>query len=110
MGVRWGLQVAVDQGLPSFTIASDAATVVNCIHRKIVLAAIEPVIQDCRDLMSTFANICIKHVRRSNNSEAHNIASLATNDGSRSWMGNGPTLQSYCLDVNSLHSCVPAFP
>lgn len=52
LGVRWSLQLAKDHHMLKVIIASDVAVVVNCINSKSYVAAIDPIIQDCKMLMS----------------------------------------------------------
>jgi ribonuclease HI len=114
LGIRWAIQLARDQGLNSFSIFSDAANVVDCIYNKAKIAAIEIVVQDCRELLSGMSNVSVLFVKRSLNVEAHNMASLAKEVGNRSWNGVAPILSSfpnyagcYTAPCNS-NSCVPA--
>lgn len=48
------------------------------------------VAQDCRDLMSNCINVCIIYVSRVQNSNTHNLASLAKVAGTRTWFGVAP--------------------
>lgn len=41
LGIKWGLQTAVDKNLQKVVIEYDAAEVVNCINRKSFLACID---------------------------------------------------------------------
>ncbi|GAU38301.1 hypothetical protein TSUD_157860 [Trifolium subterraneum] len=108
LGVRWALQLSLDQHLDNFIILSDAANVVNCIAKRISLASIDLIAQDCRDLLCNFSNVSIKFVGRALNIDAHNVASLAKCVGSRTWVGSAPTVSNFSSDVLSFNGCFPA--
>ncbi|RHN71717.1 putative ribonuclease H-like domain, reverse transcriptase zinc-binding domain-containing protein [Medicago truncatula] len=90
LGVRWAVQVAIEQGINSVAIHSDAANVVNCINGKASFATINMVAQDCSVLLSSLSNACILFISRDQNSDAHNLASLAKVVGNRTWLGAVP--------------------
>jgi ribonuclease HI len=75
LGIRWALQAAIDQGLSSVSISSDAENVVHCITKRATFASIEIIAQDCRELMNNLVNVSVSFVRREQNSEAHNLVS-----------------------------------
>jgi hypothetical protein len=54
LGVRWGLQSALEQGINSLIIAYDAVNIVNCILGKCFIARIDLVLQDCKQLQTIF--------------------------------------------------------
>lgn len=87
LGVRWAVQVVIEQGINSVAIHSDAANVVNCINRKSSFATINMVVQDYRELMSSLSNVCILFISRDQNFDAHSLASLAKVVGNRTWIG-----------------------
>ncbi|PNX86195.1 Isoflavone-7-O-methyltransferase [Trifolium pratense] len=76
LSVRWAFQFVREQGLHSVCIFSDAANVVDCISNKVKIDAIEMVAQDCRELLSSLPNVSVLFVRRDQNIDAHNLASL----------------------------------
>ncbi|GAU33864.1 hypothetical protein TSUD_66510 [Trifolium subterraneum] len=90
LGVRWAIQFVREQGLQSVCIFSDAANVVDCICNKVKFDAIEMVAQDCRELLSSLPNVSVVFVRRDQNIDAHNLASLARLVGNRTWVGAAP--------------------
>ncbi|KAK2405034.1 hypothetical protein P8452_10587 [Trifolium repens] len=90
LGLRWAIQTAISQGIQSISFACDALEVVNCVKSKCVVASIDSVILDCRNLLETIPCAMVYHVPRELNREAHDLASLAKNVGSRNWMGNAP--------------------
>jgi ribonuclease HI len=49
LGIRWGLQTAKDLNWQIVTIMSDAEVVVKCINSKVYVAAIDDIVQDCRE-------------------------------------------------------------
>lgn len=87
LGVRWAVQVVIEQGINYVAIHSDAANVVNCINRKSSFATINMVVQDCRELMSSLSNVSILFISRDQNFDAHSLASLAKVVGNRTWIG-----------------------
>lgn len=106
--MRWAIQVALDQGITSISINLDALNVVNCLNNKSKFAAIELVVQDCHELMKGFSNVDVQFVRRELNAEAHALASLARNVGSKSWLGLVPPAIFH--SVNAVHmagNCIP---
>jgi hypothetical protein len=76
--------------LQSISFACDALEVVNCVNRKCIVASIDSVIIDCRNLLENIPCAMVYHVSRELNREAHDLASLAKNVSSRNWMGNAP--------------------
>jgi hypothetical protein len=93
LGLRWPIQSTLAQGIFSVSIISDAVYVVNCITKKMV-ASIDPLAQDCRDIMLGFSKylfififltqfkVLLMFIRREHNFEAHNLACLAN----RTWL------------------------
>jgi exonuclease III/ribonuclease HI len=115
LGVRWAIQVALEQGITSISINLDALNVVNCLNNKSKFAAIELVVQDCKELMKGFSNVVVQFVSRELNVEAHTLASLARNVGSKSWLGLVPpdlfhSVNAVPMAVNCIpNDCVPVF-
>jgi hypothetical protein len=78
LGLRWPIQSTLAQGIFSVSIISDAVYVVNCITK--MLASIDPLAQDCRDIMLGFSKyfffltqfkVLLIFIRREHNFEAH---------------------------------------
>ncbi|GAU21787.1 hypothetical protein TSUD_329120, partial [Trifolium subterraneum] len=107
LGVRWALQLVVDQGINSVSIHSDAANVVNCINRKSSFAAINLIAEDCRNLMTCLANVCDLFVSRTQNSDAHNLASLARIMGNRTWQGVAPHPSGFSVSADFSTDLLP---
>jgi len=61
--------------------------VVSRINGRSGFATIEMVAQDCRELMSSMENVCVLWIDRNQNSDAHNLASLAKIVGNQTWLG-----------------------
>lgn len=57
---------------------------------KLNIACIENIILDCRELMSHLHNIRVFSIKRGKNVAAHGLVGVATNLGSRSWLGYVP--------------------
>lgn len=91
LAIRWSLQIAKEQGLLNCIIESDAEVVVKCIKQEMVMADIDPIIQDCIELLDHLTNSCVSHVKRQLNMAAHDLVRLPSQVGSRSWVGNAPT-------------------
>jgi ribonuclease HI len=91
LGLRWAIQTAISQGIQCISFACDALEVVNCVNTKSVVASIDPIIIDCKNLLENIPSVMVYHVPRELNREAHNLASLAKNVGSSTWMGNAPS-------------------
>lgn len=49
--------------------------------------------------MASLPKAALKHIRRNNNLEAHNLASLSRHIDSKTWLGSAPTMASYGVDV-----------
>ncbi|CAJ2652968.1 unnamed protein product [Trifolium pratense] len=115
LGVRWAIQFVREQGLHSVCIFSDAENVVNCIAKKVKIDAIEMVAQDCRELLSSLPNVSVLFVRRDQNIDAHNLASLARLVGNRTWVGAAPkasVMSNYAENSAAnciVFGCFPAF-
>jgi ribonuclease HI len=101
IGVRWCLQKAIEANMKDIVIASDAATVVNCINSNKSIAVIEIVIQDCKLLIEQLDRVVVTHVRRHLNSVAHGLAKFSNVVGTKLWMGVVP---------NSLPAALCNFP
>jgi len=115
LGVRWAIQVASAQGITSASFFSDASNVVNAINGRSTFAAINFIVQDCRDLMSPMLDVSVMFVSKNHNCDAHNLVSLAKIVGDRTWHGVAPNspLSSVNMAVNVVpcnhDGCVPAF-
>jgi len=72
-----------------------------CINGKSSFATINMVAQDCRELMPNILNVCILFVNRNQNSNAHNLASLAKVVGNRTWVGIVPDNMLFFVNVVS---------
>jgi hypothetical protein len=90
MGIRWSLQLALEHKLTRISLASDAAIVVSCINFNCYVAAIEPIILDCKLLMAKFEFVSVKHVRRTMNVVGHDLVCLSRTVGSKLCMGYIP--------------------
>ncbi|XP_045830934.1 uncharacterized protein LOC123922244 [Trifolium pratense] len=111
LGVRWVLQVATDQGINSVSIYSDTAHVVNFINKRSNFAAINLIAQECRNLMAGLTNASVMFVSRTQNCDAHNLASLAKVVGSRTWIGVSTLVSDFsvsaavCNFISSVPTC-----
>lgn len=85
IGLRWCLQKLTEMGLRNMVIRTDATVVVDCIYRQITRAAIEPVIQDCRELLNQLSGITVQHSGRASNTDAHNLVGFSKTLGDRIW-------------------------
>jgi ribonuclease HI len=107
LGVRWAIHLVREQGLHSVSIYSDAANVVDCIYNKVKIAAIEIVAQDCRELLFSLTNVNVLFIRREQNVDAHNLASMARLVGNRTWVGAAPNVTvSSTYAVSSATNCI----
>ena len=53
--------------------------------------SIEPIIEDCREIMCYFEECSVWHISRLRNSVAHKLDGLSKQFGSRIWVGNVPS-------------------
>jgi len=90
LGIRWYFMWAVEQNFPNLTVETDAETVVLCFRGRNRVAAIDFLIQDCRDIMPRMSNCNIVFVKRSCNLVAHNLVVLAKSIGCRVWVESSP--------------------
>jgi len=90
LGLRWCLSVAKDLRLNKVVVESDAATVVDCINGKAIMAAIDPIIQDCCSILNLFAEIKVTAISRTQNSVAHELVRMSKVVGSKNWVVNVP--------------------
>lgn len=58
LSLRWCLQWAKEQELGSLIIETDAEVIVKCLQGSVKLASIEPIILDCKELLSHMLNSC----------------------------------------------------
>jgi len=72
LGVRWGLQTALEQNFRDVCVLTEASVVGDCIAGTRVRAVLESVSYDCHALMSKLGNVSVKYRRRQNNVAAHN--------------------------------------
>lgn len=101
LGVRWGLQLAMEQQLEEVIILTDVLMVVNCINGKSFIATIDLVIEDCKVLMNVIGSVSVSHIGRQLNMEAYNSVGIAKAVGSKSWLGHVPSL-------DSVSCCIPS--
>lgn len=76
-------------------VQSDALVVVDCINRMAFNADLDPIVADCRILMSGFINVAIMFIMRTLNSDVHHLVSLSKSIGSRTWTGHIPNVEQY---------------
>ncbi|CAJ2631948.1 unnamed protein product [Trifolium pratense] len=101
--LRWAIQTAISQGIQSVSFACDALGVVNYVNCKCTVAAIDHIIQDCRNLLKSIPFVMVSHVRRELNREAHELASMAMSAGCRTWLGIVPSnLNSFPVSAVSV--------
>ncbi|CAJ2657733.1 unnamed protein product [Trifolium pratense] len=91
LGIRWGLQTAKNANWQTVTIVSDAEVVVKCINSKAHVAAIDHIVQDCKDLLLAFQVSNVVFVKRDLNVVAHSLVNLSKTVGCRTWSGYVPT-------------------
>lgn len=90
LGVCWSLQFALEHNMKRISLATDAAFVVNNLNIKCCLAAIDPIMLDCKMLTKHFEFVSVYHVRRRLNVVAHKLVGLSRSIGSKTWMGSLP--------------------
>lgn len=71
-------------------IESDIEMVVKRVYGNLHIAAMEPVILDCQDMLTIIGNISMHCITRTKNSAAHELVGVARNLGSKTWVGNVP--------------------
>ncbi|XP_058727050.1 uncharacterized protein LOC131598471 [Vicia villosa] len=91
MAVRWGLTLAKDLNLEKIVIKSDAKVVVDCVNGLSRMVALDPVIVDIKESLSSFMFASLLFHSRSCNTQAHNLARLAHFVGSRTWVDEFPS-------------------
>jgi ribonuclease HI len=64
LGVCWGLQLAVAKQWRKVKIYTDAQTVAQCFDRKIVVATINHVILDCKELIRNLNVVKVEYISR----------------------------------------------
>jgi hypothetical protein len=104
LGLRWAIQTAISQGIQHISFACDTLEVINCVNNKSVVSFINPIIIDCKNLLENIPSAMVYHVSRELNREAHDLASLAKNVGSRTWMGIVPSNLNSVTAVSNLVS------
>lgn len=71
MALRWGLELAKSINLSKVVFQSDAFTVVYGVNGFTRCAAIEPVIEDCKTLLSDFTVSIVIFIGRNRNIKVH---------------------------------------
>jgi ribonuclease HI len=102
LGIRWGLQTAKDLNWQTVTIMSDAEVVVKCINSKVYVAAIDHIVQDCRELLLAFQSTNVMFIKRDLNVVAHSLVNLSKLAGCRTWSGCVPTQANFASAVSSI--------
>ncbi|XP_058774462.1 uncharacterized protein LOC131648749 [Vicia villosa] len=96
LAIRWSLQVAKDLGLKDFVVQSDALVMVDCINGVVFNADLDPIVADCRNLISGFNNVRVMFIRRTLNGDAHHLVCLGKSLGYRTWTGHIPSVNHFC--------------
>ena len=60
LGVRW----ALSSGIQWLKLSSDALNVVDCVNMCALVAAIDPIISDCWNLIEQIPFVMVNHVSR----------------------------------------------
>lgn len=102
IGLRWCLSVAKDLSLNKVVVESDAATGVDCVNGKAIMAAIDPIIQDCCSILNLFEDIKVTAICRNQNSIAHELVQLSKVVGSKNWVGTVPRQIYHLLCTDSV--------
>lgn len=88
--LRWCLSWAVGEQFQRLIIETDAELVIHCLYHRKKIEAIDFLILDCLDLISSLSNCSVIFTRRNCNQVAHNLVVLAKTVGCRSWMESVP--------------------
>ena len=64
LGVRWALCAGVNLGIQWLKLYSDALNVVDYVNMCALVAAIDPVISDCWNLIEQIPFVMVNHVSR----------------------------------------------
>ena len=105
VGLRWCLSVAKDLLINKVVVESDAATVVDCINGKAIMAAIDPIIQDCCSILNMFKDIKVTAISRNQNF-AHELVQMSKVVGSKNWVGTVPHQISHLLCNDSVSAVI----
>jgi hypothetical protein len=70
---------------------------VDCINGKAIMAAIDPIIQDCCSILNLFEDIKVTAISRNQNSVAHELVQMSKVVGSKNWAGTVPYQISHLL-------------
>lgn len=81
LGLRWGIQTAIQRGILDAMFFSDAQVVVNCVLGNSRVATIAPIIDDCTMLLEELPCSSIHFVNRDRNCNAHSLVSIANKLG-----------------------------
>lgn len=68
---------------------------VDCINEMAFKADLDPIVADCRILLSGFSNVAVMFKRQTVNSNAHHLVGLGKSLGSRTWNGHIPSVEQY---------------
>ncbi|GAU29911.1 hypothetical protein TSUD_148190 [Trifolium subterraneum] len=96
LAIRWAIRTAIDLNYNQVTIVSDALTIVKDIEGKTCPAKVELIVQDCISLCSNFMHVAVVYVKRTLNTEAHNLVQLSKHVGCRTWSMIIPNLAIVC--------------
>lgn len=70
---------------------SDALVVVDCLNDISCSAVLEPLISDCKLLISSFMQFAVMFISRNLNLETHHMVGVGSVVGSKTWLGFIPT-------------------
>lgn len=105
LGLRWSLFTIRDMDMEDVIIETDSLLVYKAMTTDRCKPAIEPIIQDCKQLSNMFSSISFSHVNRKANNAAHILASLANDFPSNVWWENPPraVAEAIFVDAFSTH-------
>lgn len=87
LAIRWCLQIAAELKLDKILVQSDALNVVDCLNGVISSAILDPLILDCKHILSSFKQFAVMFISRNLNVDVHYMVGVGNVVGSNKWMG-----------------------
>lgn len=88
---------------------SDVLGLVDCVNEVDFNAALDPIIKDCNNLLSSFGDASLLNLSRNFNSDAHHMVGVGKSVGFRTWFGHILTFEDIDVCLASLTSSAHFF-
>ncbi|XP_058776112.1 uncharacterized protein LOC131650418 [Vicia villosa] len=102
MAIRWALSLMQAIHLDNAVLQSDALNVIDSIYGLNYIADLDPIVADCKHLITCFRNVSVSFIGRRGNVDAHHMVGVGRTLGNKTWLGCIPNLYSSPSCINSV--------